>query len=443
MQIDMPQGAKNIIQCLNNAGCEAYIVGGCVRDSLMGKKPSDWDICTSANPNRMMEILASYRLIPTGIQHGTITVLESDGAYEVTTFRIDGEYKDHRHPEGVSFTSKLEKDLSRRDFTINAMAWHPEKGVIDLFEGMKDLKNRIVRAVGEPCQRFDEDGLRMLRMVRFATVLDFDYDERTYAAAKQMNYLLQYISKERIQVEMNKILLSNHVSRGLQDLYDLGMYTYFFPEICHQVGFLQNTHHHFLDVFEHSILATGLVESELILRLTMFLHDIAKPFVWHEETSHDAFPGHAEEGAKIAQRLLNNLKYDNYTKKQVCTLIAHHNDFIENNDISVRHYLSILGEEQMKRLIKVKVADLMAHDLKDKRNEMIRLFNEIEKRVDNIIKRGDCFTIKQLVINGQDLINLGFHGSDVGNILKRCLEAVIENQKMNQKDKLMDTIINV
>lgn len=214
MEIHIPTGARKIIARLEQHGYEAYIVGGCVRDSLMGKSPSDWDICTSARAEEMMALFEDKRVIPTGIQHGTLTILAEDGAYEVTTFRIDGEYLDHRHPKSVAFTRELAEDLSRRDFTINAMAWHPERGLIDLFGGVEDLRDRLVRAVGDPVQRFNEDGLRMLRMVRFATVLDFDYDPATYDAVRKQGHLLQYISKERIQVELNKILLAAHPAVG-------------------------------------------------------------------------------------------------------------------------------------------------------------------------------------------------------------------------------------
>ena len=346
MNIIIPKGAQHIINCLNSAGYEAYIVGGCVRDSLMNKIPSDWDICTSAHVEDMLKIFKGMRVIPTGLQHGTITILERDGAYEVTTFRIDGDYADHRHPKSVSFTAELKEDLSRRDFTINAMAWHPEKGLIDLFHGEEDLKQRIVRAVGDPNKRFDEDGLRMLRMVRFATVLDFDYDVETYQAAVTQSYLMKHISKERIQVELNKILLAQHPARGLQDLYNVGMYPYILPMMCHTVGFEQNGGHHFLDVFEHSLLSVGMIEQDLILRLTMLLHDIGKPFTWTEnkEKGYDAFVNHAAVSAVIANKVLRDLKYDNATRKDVVELIKHHNDILLPETVNIRRHLSIMGE---------------------------------------------------------------------------------------------------
>lgn len=439
MQIHLPEGAAEIIARLEENGHEAYIVGGCVRDSLMGKQPSDWDICTSARAEEMLEIFSDKRVIPTGIQHGTLTILASDGAYEVTTFRIDGEYLDHRHPKSVLFTRELAEDLSRRDFTINAMAWHPERGLIDLFGGERDLRARLVRAVGDPAKRFDEDGLRMLRMVRFATVLDFDYDPATYDAVLAQNHLLQYISKERIQVELNKILLALHPARGLEDLYTLGMYPYIIPVMCHTVGFAQKGGHHFLDVFEHSLLAVGVIEPELVLRLTMLLHDIGKPFVWDAAQSEtfDRFDDHAAASAKIAGQVLRDLKYDNATRKDVVELIAHHNDILLPEAVNVRRALARLGETQTRRLVKVKVADMVAHDLGGQRSEMVSLFENVMQTIDAVIARGDCTTIADLAIGGEDMKALGLQGRAIGQMLHQALDWVIETPENNRYDRLM------
>lgn len=442
IHIEIPKGAKKIIQILNEHGYEAYIVGGCVRDALLNQTPSDWDICTSATPKQMLEVLSTFHLVPTGLQHGTITVVEKDGNYEVTTFRIDGEYQDHRRPATVAYTQNLVEDLSRRDFTINAMAWHPSKGLIDLYGGVDDLNNRLIRAVGDSEKRFNEDGLRMLRMVRFATVLDFDFDQATYEATLKYNYLLKHISKERIQIEFNKMLLADHPARGLQVLYDLGMYSYIFPKICHMVGFSQHGGHHFLDVFEHSILACGVIEKNLVLRLTMLLHDIGKPFVWEykKEHAYDDFPAHEAVSAKIADEFFRTLKYDNATRKNVVELISHHNDIITTDPISVRKCLSELGELGTIQLLKVKVADLIAHDLGHKRDEMISIFKNIENAVQKSIQHQECVSINQLAINGQDIMSLGYKGKNIGILLKACLTQVILEPNLNQKEKLLHFI---
>lgn len=442
MEIHIPTGARKIIARLEQHGYEAYIVGGCVRDSLMGKRPSDWDICTSARAEEMMALFEDKRVIPTGIQHGTLTILAEDGAYEVTTFRIDGEYLDHRHPKSVAFTRELAEDLSRRDFTINAMAWHPERGLIDLFGGVEDLRDRLVRAVGDPVQRFNEDGLRMLRMVRFATVLDFDYDPATYDAVRKQGHLLQYISKERIQVELNKILLAAHPARGLEDLYTLGMYPYIIPMMCHTVGFAQRGGHHFLDVFEHSLLAVGVIAPELVLRLTMLLHDIGKPFVWNssESLSYDRFDDHAAVSAKLAGKILRDLKYDNATRKDVVELIAHHNDILLPDPVNVRRALARLGEVQTRRLVQVKVADLIAHDLAGEREKILALFAEISDVIDEVVARGDCTSVKALAIGGQDMMALGLSGRAIGQMLNAALELVLEKPEMNTRETLLNWV---
>lgn len=442
MEIHIPTGARKIIARLEQHGYEAYIVGGCVRDSLMGKRPSDWDICTSARAEEMMALFEDKRVIPTGIQHGTLTILAEDGAYEVTTFRIDGEYLDHRHPKSVAFTRELAEDLSRRDFTINAMAWHPERGLIDLFGGVEDLRDRLVRAVGDPVQRFNEDGLRMLRMVRFATVLDFDYDPATYDAVRKQGHLLQYISKERIQVELNKILLAAHPARGLEDLYTLGMYPYIIPMMCHTVGFAQRGGHHFLDVFEHSLLAVGVIAPELVLRLTMLLHDIGKPFVWDssESLSYDRFDDHAAVSAKLAGKILRDLKYDNATRKDVVELIAHHNDILLPDPVNVRRALARLGEVQTRRLVQVKVADLITHDLAGEREKILALFAEISDVIDEVVARGDCTSVKALAIGGQDMMALGLSGRAIGQMLNAALELVLEKPEMNTRETLLNWV---
>lgn len=442
MEIHIPTGARKIIARLEQHGYEAYIVGGCVRDSLMGKRPSDWDICTSARAEEMMALFEDKRVIPTGIQHGTLTILAEDGAYEVTTFRIDGEYLDHRHPKSVAFTRELAEDLSRRDFTINAMAWHPERGLIDLFGGVEDLRDRLVRAVGDPVQRFNEDGLRMLRMVRFATVLDFDYDPATYDAVRKQGHLLQYISKERIQVELNKILLAAHPARGLEDLYTLGMYPYIIPMMCHTVGFAQRGGYHFLDVFEHSLLAVGVIAPELVLRLTMLLHDIGKPFVWDssESLSYDRFDDHAAVSAKLAGKILRDLKYDNATRKDVVELIAHHNDILLPDPVNVRRALARLGEVQTRRLVQVKVADLIAHDLAGEREKILALFAEISDVIDEVVARGDCTSVKALAIGGQDMMALGLSGRAIGQMLNAALELVLEKPEMNTRETLLNWV---
>lgn len=438
MHIDMPEGARAIIKRLNESGYEAYIVGGCVRDALLHKTPGDWDICTSARPADMVKVFSDRRIIPTGIEHGTLTILEEDGSYEVTAFRIDGQYSDHRRPDRVEFTSELSLDLSRRDFTINAMAYHPDKGLIDLFGGMDDLRSRVVRTVGTASHRFDEDGLRVLRMVRFATVLDFEYEPATYAAAKERAPLLKYISRERIRTELDKILVAQHVARGLWDMVDLQMFTYFMPLLCHEMGYEQIGKYHFLDVFEHSILSCGLIRADKTLRLAMLLHDVGKPFTRiTAPDGSDAFPDHARVGAELADRILHEMTYDNHTRERVVTLIAHHCDGLTTDETVLRRALSQIGQEALLQLIEVKVADLQAHNLHGQRPKMLQMFHDVRESVLRISKRGDATTIKDLAIGGKDVMALGFQGRAVGQALHTALEDVLMYPDHNRRDYLL------
>lgn len=437
--IQIPENCLKALQILNDKGYEAYIVGGCVRDALLHKEPEDWDICTNATPDEMMEVFQGYHIVPTGIDHGTLTIFIKGSPFEITTYRIDGEYEDHRRPKEVSYTTNLEEDLSRRDFTINAMAYHPKEGLIDCFGGKQDLQDRILRAVGDPLLRFEEDGLRIMRLVRFATVLDFDYEEKTLAAVPQKVHLLRHIAKERIQTELNKLLLAKSVARGLDDLYTLSMYPYIFPQICHERNFYQKGGRHFLDVFDHSVLATGLIEPDLTLRLTMLLHDIGKPFCWEEvDADEDRFPGHEFIGADIANKLLRDLKYDNKTRKEVVKLIRHHNDIIHEDMICVRKMLRILGEDSFRRLLKVKVADILAHYLSYKRRAVTDMFKRIERMVDDTIDAGYCVSLAQLAVDGKDMIELGFEGKEIREVLNKALDEVIVYPERNKREYLME-----
>lgn len=438
MHITCPDSCQRALNMLNDAGYEAYIVGGCVRDSLLGMTPKDWDICTSATPEEMMTVFAQERVIPTGIAHGTLTVLLDGDAYEITTYRIDGIYLDHRRPEEITYTTYLAEDLARRDFTINAMAWHPTLGLVDMYGGMEDLQRRLVRAVGNPYERFNEDGLRIMRLLRFATVLDFDYEPVTAEAARSLVYLLQYISKERLQVELNKILLAPSVDRGLADLNDFYCWPYLMPSMCHSIGFLQKSHRHFLDVFEHSCLAVSLIPADLTLRLTMLLHDIGKPFSWEtDEKGEDAFPAHEVESARLADEALRTLKYDNKTRRRVVQLIAHHNDVLLLDRRLLRHRISEMGQEALLQLIEVKQADINAHHIKGQRRYVTTLFQGMREMVLDIIAKGEPVSIADLAIDGKTLIRLGYQGPAIGAALQHCLHAVLEEPTLNEREALL------
>lgn len=438
MSIILPKTCEIILEKLNDAGHEAYIVGGCVRDSLLGLTPKDWDICTSALPEEMMMVFSGYRIIPTGLAHGTLTVLIDGEPIEVTTYRIDGEYEDHRRPKDVIYTKSLMEDLARRDFTINSMAWHPLEGLIDCFNGREDLENRIVRAVGDPRTRFYEDGLRIMRMVRFATILDFDYDLATAIAAKEGAYLLQHISKERLQAELNKVLLSSNVARGMWDIENLGLLSYVLPLLCHSVGFRQENGRHFLDVYEHACLAVALIEPDLVLRLAMLLHDIGKPYTWEiSEAGTDEFPNHQLVGGSLANEILKDLRYDNDTRKEVVKLIVHHTDRLENDRVALRKKMSELGIESVKHLLSVKVADILAHHVVHQREEVHASFEAMLSTVNAIIEDGDPIFVKDLDINGVDMMDLGYQRQEVGKKLQEALDLVLEDPSKNNREFLL------
>lgn len=439
IKINMPFQCQKVLGLLAEHGHEAYLVGGCVRDSVLGKEPLDWDICTDALPEEMIKIFTGYRLVLNGLKHGTVTVIINRMPIEITTYRIDGEYEDNRHPKEVHFTNSLKEDLSRRDFTINALAYNPERGLVDYFNGLEDLAQKKVRAVGEAQKRFKEDGLRIMRAVRFACVLGFDYDEKTKEAIGKCGHLLNNIATERIQVELNKILISENVRQGLEDLYHLGLFSYFLPQMCHTYGFTQHNPFHCYDVFGHTVRAVEIVEPELVLRLAMLLHDIGKPFCLEGcYGDSDCFPQHEIPSAKIAKEFLERMHYDKKTIREVVLLVAEHNYQILLDDYSIRLALNKFGPQSLKNLLKVKEADLGAQ--KEFLSEVVDFFHQIERRVDEILARGDCYNLAQLALKGNDLIQLGYEGKEIGKKLEHLLQQVLKEPQLNDKEKLLGLI---
>lgn len=436
MSIAMPKQCQAVLARFNDAGYSAYLVGGCVRDSLLGKTPLDWDICTSARPEETLALFADCKVILTGLKHGTVTLLVDGMPLEVTTYRIDGEYLDNRRPKEVFFTDDLRADLSRRDFTINAMAYNPATGLVDYFGGMADLQNKRICAVGDALARYHEDGLRLMRAIRFACVLDFDYDEKTRQAIVAANHLLRNIAMERIQVELDKILLSPYAARGLSDLYELGCFSYFMPEMCHTVGFEQHNPYHCYDVFGHLCQSVAAIEPDLVLRLTMLLHDIGKPFVWCScYGDSDCFPEHELISAQMAEPILRRLCYDKQTQREVVKLIKHHTYMLHPEEENVRRALAFFGEDSLRRLLKVKVADLKAQRVSV--SEHNHIFEEISQVLEQVLAKGDCTSLKQLAVNGSDLQKLGCQGQQVGWMLEKLLDRVLAEPAFNTREELL------
>lgn len=435
MIFEIPQKVEIIINTLEDAGFEAYAVGGCVRDALLGRKPNDWDITTSAKPEQVKALFR--RTVDTGIAHGTVTVLLDKDGFEVTTYRVDGEYEDGRHPKEVSFTASLEEDLKRRDFTINAMAYNSRKGLVDLFEGQKDLENKVIRCVGDPLERFTEDALRIMRAVRFSAQLGFSLEKETRKALLVLAPNLKHVSAERIQVELVKLLVSPHPDY-LRIAYEAGVTKEFLPEFDRCMETPQNTPHHCYTVGEHILHSLLCVREDKVLRLTMLLHDIAKPVVRKtDENGRDHFKTHALEGEKLAKTILRRLKFDNDTIAKVTRLVRWHDLRPTPAPADVRKAVNVIGEDLFPMWMEVQWADNMAKS--DYRGEeKIARQTGVRKTWEEIVKKGECVSMKGLAVTGSDLIAAGMKpGKEMGNVLHRLLDAVLENPELNEKEKLL------
>lgn len=438
LKIKMPKPAKKIIDTLEQSGYEAYIVGGCVRDAVLGREPMDWDITTSASPLEIKEIF-SYT-IDTGIEHGTVTVMMDHQPFEVTTYRIDGKYEDHRRPNEVQFTKCLKEDLLRRDFTINAMAYNDREGLVDMYHGMEDLKKKIIRCVGIASQRFDEDALRILRALRFQAQLGFKIEEKTQEAIKIQAKFLQDISAERIQVELDKLFVSEH-PEVLVNAYELGVTKIILPEFDQMMETPQNNPHHKYNVGIHTVESMKNIEADHILRWTMLLHDIGKPEARIEGKDKDHFKMHPVISEKIARKVLRRLKFDNQTLRQVTKLVLWHDRrFGSASEIqkkTVRRWASELGPDLFGKLMKIQKADIEAQSEYQRETKEF-ILSETKRLFEEIRNENECLSIGDLEVNGSDLIKAGMaQGKELGNMLSWLLEQVLEQPSLNTKDTLM------
>ena len=438
MQIQLPEKVEYIIHTLEEAGYEAYVVGGCVRDSLLGREPDDWDITTSARPHQVKAVFP--RTIDTGIQHGTVTVMMGKDGFEVTTYRIDGEYEDSRHPKEVIFTANLVEDLKRRDFTINAFAYNDRSGIVDAFDGMTDLKNGIIRCVGEAKERFTEDALRMMRAVRFSAQLGYSIEEKTREAIIELAPNLKNISAERIQVELVKLLKSPHPDY-LREAYELGMTKVILPEFDKAMETPQNNPHHLYNVGEHMLHTLLHVRPERSLRIAALLHDIAKPDteeIDSEGISH--FHGHAQLGEEKAESILRRLKFDNDTMNRVKKYVKYHDYKIEATPRAVRRALNKIGKEYFEQVLEIKQADMLAQSMYQ-REEKEENLKQVRALYEEILQKEECVSLKDLALTGKDLMELGVpQGKQVGAILQRLLEDVLENPEHNTREYLTDFV---
>ena len=450
MKIEVPKRVKEIIETLQEHGYDAYAVGGCVRDSLLHSSPADWDITTSAKP---MEVKALFRrTVDTGLAHGTVTVMLGKEGFEVTTYRIDGEYEDSRHPKEVVFTGDLREDLRRRDFTINAMAYNDREGLVDAFGGIRDLEKGVIRCVGDPYERFTEDALRILRAVRFAAQLGFSIEERTKKAARELAPTLAKISAERIAAELTKLLVSKN-PHLLKTAWEAGITRVVLPEFDSMMETLQNTPHHCLNVGEHTLKSLGYVEADKILRFTMLLHDTGKPASrTTDENGRDHFKGHSLESEKIAKNVLQRLKLDNDTIYRVRTLVERQGkkvglqdsmedgmrdvikDGREPSRASIRRAMSQMEPELFDDLLTLKMclSEAASNDGE------LRWLRQVRDLTEEIRRNRDCISLKTLAVSGHDIMGAGVKpGREVGSTLVRLLDMVLEEPQRNTKEYLL------
>ena len=435
LDITLPLPVARALSVLEACGYEAYVVGGCVRDSLIGRTPNDWDITTNATPEQMKACFADFRVIETGIQHGTLTVIVDGTQLEITTYRNDGEYLDNRHPVQVTFSTHIKDDLSRRDFTVNAMAYHPTRGLVDLFGGKEDLNEHIIRAVGDSKTRFEEDGLRILRAIRFASVLDFDIHADTAKAVHACKYLLSGIAFERIREEFCKLICGKGAVRILREYIDV--VAVFLPELARCVGFDQNTKYHCYDVFEHTLHALELYQGDdPMIYLGILLHDIGKPLCYTEDAQGGHFKGHAPAGVEITREILTRLRFDNDTIRRMELLVEWHDIPLSAEKKRVKRLMQKLSDEDILRLLEIKRCDRLAHavDFQELPPELAHIPTVIaEIRLEDA-----CLSLRTLAVDGDDLMALGIpKGKQIGEMLHWLLDEVIEEHIPNEKNALL------
>ena len=436
-KVQIPKGAFHILSALNAGGYAAFVVGGCVRDMLLGVEPHDWDICTSALPQEVKDTLSQSRILETGLKHGTVTVMMEDGKYEVTTFRVDGSYSDGRHPDSVTYTKNIEEDLSRRDFTINAMAMNASGDtVIDPFHGREDLRRSVIRCVGDANARFQEDALRILRALRFASRLEYHIDYATQNAMHDNRGLLYQISRERIWDELSKILMTDRGWDYLHTYSDILLEC--IPELKPCIGLGQRNAWHCYNVFDHIIMSVSYAPQDLVIRTALLLHDIGKPTAMTiGEDGRGHFYGHQDISAEQADIILHRLKCSNQFVHDVVELVKYHDMPIAPTPKAIRRALNLLGQGQLKRLFLVKRADTMAQSEMAQRNKLEEIA-ACEEVLAKVLAEQQAFSLKDLAISGKDLIAAGMEqGRGIGDALNRALEAVLDGKAANGKDALL------
>ena len=434
--MELPEFVRECLITLENAGFSCYAVGGCVRDWLLGLTPHDYDLCTDALPSQMEAVFAGRQLVLAGEKHGTVGVVTDGGVVEITTFRTEGTYQDNRHPDRVEFVKNIEADLARRDFTVNAMAWSPKKGLVDPFGGQKDLENRILRAVGDPATRFQEDSLRILRGVRFAVRYDLTPEKATLDAMFSLAPLMDNLARERVFDELSGLL---PIAKAEDLLRFAPILTQVIPELAPCVGFQQHSRHHLYDVYTHIAHVTEAVKPEPALRWAALLHDIGKSATFSmDENGCGHFYGHASVSAEMADKILRRLKAPTALRERVVTLIAQHMNYPEPEKKQLRRRLSRLGEAVFMELLQLQEADTASKGV-DKQEEL-QYFAQVRAILEEIKAENACLTLKDLAVNGHDLMALGYSGKAIGITLNSLLEQVLDEKIPNKKAALLDAI---
>ncbi len=422
---------------LQKNGYEAFLVGGFVRDSIMQKNADDADFATNASPEEMLSVFRDYRTLTTGLKHGTVTVIINHKPFEITTYRTEKGYSDCRHPDEVAFAEKIEDDLSRRDFTVNSIAYNPSRGYVDPFGGCKDIANKIIRCVGEAKKRFSEDSLRILRALRFASVLGFAIEAETEKAMYECRSLLNHISKERVFTEISKMLCGKNIREILLKYSDI--LAVVLPEIKDMKGFQQHNFHHIYDVLEHTAVVVESAPTVPALRFAALFHDCGKPDCFSlDKDGVGHFYSHASISAKKADEALLRLRCDNKTREKTVKLIKLHDAPIEENEIVIKKKLSKYGEDLFFDLIELKRADTLG--LAPEFHCRMTHFDTLQSLAEKVLSEKPCFSLRDLAVNGNDLAELGFEGREIGKCLKLLLNSVIENTLVNEKNALLSAV---
>lgn len=430
----IPEYAVKAVKLLEKNGFEAYFAGGCVRDYIMNIMPHDYDVTTNALPEQIKAVFSGYNVIPTGEKHGTITVIIDGEQIEITTYRIDSSYTDNRHPDKVEFSTSLAEDLKRRDFTINAMVMDADGNTTDLFGGREDIKNGVIRAVGKAEERFNEDALRILRGLRFAARLGFEIEPETAKAVHECRILLKNISAERIREEFTGLLCGSYPDSILRSYRDV--IAVFIPEIVPCFEFEQHSPYHRYDVWEHTIHAVKECRNREKIRIAMFFHDIAKPDCFkQDENGRGHFKGHAPKSAEKTAVIMKRLKFPNRMTEDVVTLISHHSDEL-NTCYELRRIIGEIGAENVFDLLDVQRADSLSKQ--DFCRERLKKSDSQEKTVREIIENHECVCIKDLDINGYDLMEIGFSGKEIKAVLAELLENVMKDNIKNERFELIN-----